>query len=157
MKRIDVIGKVRLVLLKRRDALKRTLDADIIGLSSNRELQPVGDFGDDAHETSEGELCLRLAESECRELQSIDRALKRIRERRYGICEKCDRKISVARMTAIPYTTLCIDCQLRYERITPNRSAATWIDDVPVDTSGPYDRREGSRIAVSHCGKTVTP
>jgi hypothetical protein len=33
----------------------------------------------------------------------------------YGICEDCDREIAPERLEALPYTTLCLECQHREE------------------------------------------
>ncbi len=41
-------------------------------------------------------------------LQKIDRALKRIEEGSYGLCERCGRPIEKARIKALPYVDLCI-------------------------------------------------
>jgi RNA polymerase-binding protein DksA len=49
-------------------------------------------------------------------LRQIDESLKRIDEGTYGICERCGREISEERLEAIPWTTLCIDCQRETER-----------------------------------------
>ena len=45
------------------------------------------------------------------DLQSkVDNALSRIEAGSYGICERCGEAIPVARLEALPYTTLCVDC-----------------------------------------------
>lgn len=43
-------------------------------------------------------------------LIKIDRALKRMQDGEYGICAGCGTEIPAARLTAIPYTDLCVDC-----------------------------------------------
>ena len=50
-------------------------------------------------------------------LQKIDRALKRIDDGTYGICERCGKPIEKARIKALPYVDLCIkDAQARSRR-----------------------------------------
>ncbi|WP_353813322.1 TraR/DksA family transcriptional regulator [Agromyces sp. SYSU T00266] len=44
------------------------------------------------------------------ELTDVDRALARIDDGTYGVCERCGNKITVARLEARPTATLCIDC-----------------------------------------------
>jgi DnaK suppressor protein len=44
------------------------------------------------------------------ELHDIDRALARIAEGSYGICARCGKRITVARLDARPTAELCIDC-----------------------------------------------
>ena len=52
-----------------------------------------------------------VAEVESRELASIERALVRVKNGTYGECEGCGQKIPVARLSALPYATSCIECQ----------------------------------------------
>jgi RNA polymerase-binding protein DksA len=50
-------------------------------------------------------------------LQKIDRALRRIDEGTYGVCEICGRPIEKARIKALPYVDLCIkDAQAQSRR-----------------------------------------
>jgi RNA polymerase-binding transcription factor DksA len=41
-------------------------------------------------------------------LNKIDRALRRIEEGSYGICDRCGKPIEKARVKALPYVDLCI-------------------------------------------------
>ena len=50
-------------------------------------------------------------------IQKIDRALKRIDDGTYGICEACGKPIEKARIKALPYVDLCIkDAQAQSRR-----------------------------------------
>ncbi|MGH9037439.1 MAG: TraR/DksA family transcriptional regulator [Acidimicrobiia bacterium] len=49
-------------------------------------------------------------------MEEVDRALGRMDAGTYGICERCGKRISVARLEALPYAALCIDCKSREER-----------------------------------------
>lgn len=53
--------------------------------------------------------------------QRIDEALECIERGIYGICEDCGREIDPERLEALPYTTLCIDCQNEEEAHHQNR------------------------------------
>lgn len=48
-------------------------------------------------------------------LTQVDEALARIDAGTYGICTNCGRPIPVARLRALPYAALCIDCQAKSE------------------------------------------
>ena len=48
--------------------------------------------------------------------QQIDRALARIRDGSYGICESCGNPIGKMRAMAFPRATLCMTCKQREER-----------------------------------------
>jgi DnaK suppressor protein len=48
--------------------------------------------------------------------EKIDRALERIDEGTYGVCERCGKPIEKARIKALPYATLCIKDKQAEER-----------------------------------------
>lgn len=49
-------------------------------------------------------------------LQKIDKALKKMDEDVFGVCEDCEEPISVKRLEARPETELCIRCKEDQER-----------------------------------------
>lgn len=49
-------------------------------------------------------------------LNLIDAALARIEQGRYGLCLKCGKRIPQARLEAIPYAFMCIECKSSDER-----------------------------------------
>ena len=53
---------------------------------------------------------LTLDENTKHLLNQIDHALALIKKKRYGVCENCSNPIPVARLEALPYSTLCKDC-----------------------------------------------
>jgi RNA polymerase-binding protein DksA len=73
-------------------------------------------LADTATETYDRELDYTLEENSEHVLAEIDGALKRIEEGTYGTCTNCDRPIAVERLEALPWATLCIDCQRDRER-----------------------------------------
>ncbi len=110
MARKDSILKLRDLLIKRRDALRRALAGDLSLLKSLSE-QSAGDVVDAALDAAQDEISSKLAEVESRELASIEVALEHIRSGSYGVCDVCNGKIPLARLTALPYVTTCIECQ----------------------------------------------
>ncbi len=50
-------------------------------------------------------------------LQKIDKALKKMDDGSFGICENCEEPISLKRLEARPETTLCIRCKEDQERM----------------------------------------
>jgi len=115
MARNEELARLKAVLLTRHEALRQALAGD---LSLLKELnhQSSGDVIDFALDSAQDELCSQLAEVESRELASIENALQRMREGEYGKCEVCDEGIPTARLQALPYATLCINCQREVER-----------------------------------------
>jgi len=49
-------------------------------------------------------------------VQAIDEALGRVNDGSYGICESCEGEIAEARLQALPFTRLCVNCQADRER-----------------------------------------
>ena len=50
------------------------------------------------------------------ELADVERALRRVDDGTYGVCESCGRKIPVQRLEAMPGARFCIKDQSRAER-----------------------------------------
>ncbi len=74
-------------------------------------------------DTAADEISSQLAEVESRELVRIEEALEKIREGNYGDCEGCDKPIPLARLQAVPYATMCIECQRKTEKRTSNSNS----------------------------------
>lgn len=66
-------------------------------------------------ETFEREKDLALWNNTHELLQRINEALDHMDKGTYGICEDCGKEIDLERLEAIPYTTLCINCQHQEE------------------------------------------
>ena len=70
-------------------------------------------LGDTASALFDRELDEGLEEGARETLIEIDAALQRIEDGSYGICEGCGNPIDPDRLSAIPWTRLCIDDQRR--------------------------------------------
>ncbi len=62
-------------------------------------------------------MVFRLRDREKFLLRKIDKALERIEEGEFGICESCGEDISPKRLEARPVTTLCIRCKEEQEKV----------------------------------------
>jgi DnaK suppressor protein len=109
---------------RRHEVLERMLrdrQAEIRNrLRSLREVMPAKDVDvKDAEEQSmedfvrDMDVTLIVMESET--LRRIDEALQRLADGAYGICADCEEPIAEARLQALPFATLCRDCQERAE------------------------------------------
>ncbi len=58
----------------------------------------------------EREFTLRLLSTKDRTLDQIERALERMEDGLYGVCEECEERIPKTRLDAIPYAVLCVRC-----------------------------------------------
>ncbi len=75
-------------------------------------------MADMAADTYDRELSTNLVSAEQAILYQIDEALKRIDEGAYGVCLQCNKPIVMSRLKAVPYASLCINCQRAKEQKT---------------------------------------
>ena len=112
MARREALLRLHKTLVGRRTELRKRLGMELLDLHSK---QSASDSADAAFDSSGEEIASQLAELESRELAQIERAIKRLKGGTYGICEGCATRIPVARLNALPYSTLCITCQREME------------------------------------------
>jgi len=105
----------RQLLLKRKEEILKEV------METKKELTEVGEPLPDALDqaTRESNLAfeLRLRDREQKLLKKIEKALRKIEDGTYGICEACGAEIDEKRLTARPEATLCIDCKRAQERM----------------------------------------
>ncbi len=73
-------------------------------------------MADVATDNYDREFSLGLASNDRKFLYELEDALKRIEEGSFGICEECKSSLTKARLTALPYARLCLDCQQKREK-----------------------------------------
>ena len=98
------------------DRLKELLshaDNTVSGMTAPKENFP--DPTDRASLESDRNFMLRIRDRENKLIKKIKKALDRIENDTFGICEKCGEDISVKRLKARPVTTHCIDCKTKEE------------------------------------------
>lgn len=59
---------------------------------------------------------MELTEKEFGLLRQIDRALEKIEDQTYGICDLSGEEIPLARLEAVPYATMTVKAQEKYEK-----------------------------------------
>jgi DnaK suppressor protein len=129
MARRDALLRLHKSLLSRRSDIRKKLADELDGLRNLKGTDATGDSADVAFESGTEEMASQLAELDARELHQIERALHRLKQGTYGLCEACGSKIPVGRLNALPYTTLCIACQREMEKYpdwASHRSAGNW-------------------------------
>jgi RNA polymerase-binding transcription factor DksA len=72
----------------------------------------MADIGSDAYEQ---EFTLSLMANEEETLDLVERALARIKARKFGVCEECGGVIAKKRLEAIPFAAVCIRCAEKLE------------------------------------------
>lgn len=135
MARKEALDSLHQILTTRREAIRMALTGDL-SLLNELASQATGDVVDWALDSAQDELSSQLAEVEARELGMIDTALKRMASGEYGMCEACENPIPMARLQALPYATMCVQCQRESElRGSGTGPSADWsrIIDFPTD------------------------
>ncbi len=77
----------------------------------NMENTRHGDFVDQASDDNEVHVNIRLLQTDAKLLRAIEAAISRIENGNFGRCSSCDEEISVARLNAVPWTSVCISCK----------------------------------------------
>jgi len=80
------------------------------------DVDDLPDEVDQATSETNKTINLRLRDREQILLKKIDKALKKIEEGTYGICEVCGEDIDIKRLEIRPVTDLCIRCKEDQER-----------------------------------------
>lgn len=88
-------------------------DDTVSGMTSPKENFP--DPTDRATLESDRNFMLRIRDREHKLIKKIKKALGRIENDTFGICEKCGEDISIQRLKARPVTTQCIECKTKEE------------------------------------------
>jgi len=70
-----------------------------------------GDFVDQASDDNEIHVNLKLLQTDAKLLRAIEAAIERIDNGAYGVCTSCGEDISLARLNAVPWTSVCIVCK----------------------------------------------
>lgn len=107
--------KYRKKLLARKQEI-----ADVLSefYNDSKEVDNSGiamDMVDRADVSYTKEFLLSLSDTERKQLQMIDGALRRIEKCDYGVCQMCGTQISKKRLDAVPWAPYCIDCQQKEE------------------------------------------
>ena len=109
------LKKFKTMLTEKRDEIvkkaKQTLEEDMT-LDAN-DLPDEMDLASSEYLQS---FTFRLRGREKVFLDKIEKALRKIEDGSFGICEECGEEISIKRLEARPETTLCIRCKEDQER-----------------------------------------
>ena len=72
--------------------------------------------GDVAQASERIDMSFAQRERVAARINRLTRALERLAQGTYGVCEECERPIEAARLAAMPEATVCRECQERLER-----------------------------------------
>ena len=100
------------------DRLKELLshaDDTVSGMTAPKENFP--DPTDRASLEADRNFMLRIRDRENKLIKKIKKALERIDNGTFGICDKCGEDITIERLKARPVTTQCINCKTKEEAV----------------------------------------
>ncbi len=105
--RASVLKKYRNVLESKRNEILalpvRSTEVD--------EAMRTGDWVDHSSQENDLHVNLALKQTDTKLLRAIEEALQRVDSGTYGICMDCEEPIADARLDAVPWTRVCIDCK----------------------------------------------
>ncbi len=112
------LRKFRKLLEGERDHVQAQLDGlerQDHGQSESQEFSELSDYdqhpADVATETFFRERDEAIHDDLRRELAQVQSALDKVSGGTYGYCDRCQKRIDVSRLKALPYATMCLTCQ----------------------------------------------
>lgn len=90
-------------------------DETVTGMTSPKENFP--DPTDRASLEADRNFMLRIRDRESKLILKVKKALARIENGTFGVCEGCGEDISFERLKARPVTTQCIECKTKEENL----------------------------------------
>ncbi len=102
-------------LLETKEKLLGEIDSELRAERESNKDEGMDSY-DLASEERDREINFILSDRERVKLKQIDDALERLDEGNYGVCESCGLEIAEERLTAMPFSRLCRDCQQDQER-----------------------------------------
>ena len=110
------VEQMRNDLIRQKEEIMKSLMSESDDFNAIvKEKQPK-DLADIASDDIDRNTLETLSANDVRRLRLIDSALSRIENERYGLCMRCNKKIPRARLEAIPYALMCIECKSTDER-----------------------------------------
>ena len=116
---------------------KRQLTAEMQGMMRTVRHESRGERTADEQDVAESDtrsdIDLAVIQMKAETVARINAALRRLDQGGHGDCVECGEKISIERLTALPFALRCRDCEESRERAMNGgrvRSGTTWRDSV---------------------------
>ena len=106
------VKKYKDLLQKKRDEL---LAAAPVRTPATEPGSKSGDWIDQSSQENDLHVRLALKQTDSKLLRAIEEAIHRIDQGTYGICMECENGIAPARLEAVPWTRVCIDCKAKQQ------------------------------------------
>ena len=104
------------IIKKKEDVLKDIMNSqdiadNMLENSNTSSVNYSSHLADAGADHQEIEKAYYWVQRENKFLQYLDRALEMIEEGTFGMCKKCDDRISPERLMEVPHTTSCFSCK----------------------------------------------
>lgn len=106
--RTTELKKHKETLLRKRDEI---LNITTTHATANDPNTRSGDWVDQSSLENDLHVNLALKQNDGKLLRAIEEAIQRIDAGTFGICLECDGVIASARLEAVPWTRVCIQCK----------------------------------------------
>lgn len=110
-----ITAKAKQFLLERRQELLGRVERTHKHIHE-RDKRVSANFSEQSVEMESQQLIMSLDAEGRSELRAIDAALERIEQGSFGECIRCGNRVSEARLDALPYVDLCIECAKAAEK-----------------------------------------
>ena len=110
----EKLGYFKDLLFKHKQDLLDGAKETMVEMTDEDDTFP--DPNDRATLESERNFTLRIRDRERKLISKIEKAIERIGDETFGICEECGDDISEGRLKVRPVTTLCIKCKEEQEK-----------------------------------------
>lgn len=107
------VNRYKELLEKKRDEL---LAAAPVRTPATEPGSKSGDWIDQSSQESDLHVRLALKQTDSKLLRAIEEAIHRIDQGTYGICMECESEIAPARLEAVPWTRVCIECKAKQQQ-----------------------------------------
>ncbi len=112
--------ELRKMLIELRDGILSKI-AQVMGtkLDEDPRMSSLStlDIGDLSQLDFDENIDYTLLNMQIERLREVEDALDRLEEGTYGICEECGAAINLERLKVLPFTTYCVQCQERREKM----------------------------------------
>jgi RNA polymerase-binding transcription factor DksA len=112
----DFLARTEKSLLDLKQAIVAKLVAGNADFMEIMEGLEPKDQVDAASDDIDRKMIEAVGAQEVKRFHLIDSTLTRIRQGKYGLCIKCGKQIPQARLEALPYALMCVNCKQAEEK-----------------------------------------
>src|SRR3954451_2334876 len=107
------VKKYRDLLEKKKDEL---LAAAPVRTPATEPGSKSGDWIDQSSQENDLHVRLALKQTDHKLFRAVEDAIHRLEQGTYGVCTDCENEIAAARLEAVPWTRVCIDCKSKQDK-----------------------------------------